>query len=284
MFLQITLTVSEAKAIIASAAVSLPEITNALKGGKILLKGGTTVSALSELLINKKLGICGRVTSNGTKGPADEKLDAPHSVLIDKGIITDVDALIEEEAKKLGKDDVFIISPNAIDIYGDAAIMAGSPLGGNPGKMLGGLMAEGVNILILSGLEKLIPIKIADAIKASGRKKMDISFGMAVGLIPLIGKVITEQAAIELLANVKCTVIGKGGICGGEGATTMVVEGEKDQIKKIYEHVMNIKGISTSGSMESLVECFRVGLGCKDDLACIYRKPIKPSYWRNINL
>jgi len=272
LILQFSLTVPEAKAVIAKAAASLPEVKKAFKSGRIFLKGGTTVSKFAEELVGIELGICGRVSPLGTKGPRHIKLDAPHSIVIENGEIRNVDDFEEEEVLKLGRDDIFVIGANAIDVNGNAAIMAGSALGGNPGKILGGLMAEGVQILILAGLEKLIPIDISSAVKACGRKKIDISFGMAVGLIPIIGKLITEQIAIEILAEVKCTVIGKGGICGAEGATTMVVEGDKSEVKKIFDIINNVKGSMHSGSGKSMLECIKSGPGCGDDLACIYKK------------
>lgn len=277
MILQVTLTVAEAKKLIARAAVQLPETKYALEKGKIILKGGTTVSALAEELTGNKLGICGRITSLGTKGSFSDRLGAPHCVLIEKGEVRDIDANLDEEIVKLQKDDLFVTGANAIDIYGNAAIMAGSPLGGLP--CMWGVLGEGAHVLILAGLEKLIPTSIAEAIKACGRKKIDCSFGMAVGLIPLCGKLITEREAMEVLAAVKCTVIGMGGINGAEGATTMAVEGEKGEIKKIIEHLQSIKGAKTSGTTESLMECKPGGSGCAEHLACIYNHSLPSNFW-----
>ena len=90
MKLQLSLTVNEAKRIIAKGIKELPEIKSAFSTGKILLKAGTTVSALSEELVGMPLGICGRITSNGAKA-ARYDLDAPHCILIDKGKVIDVD-------------------------------------------------------------------------------------------------------------------------------------------------------------------------------------------------
>lgn len=279
MILQISLTVPEAKAVIAKASASLPEVRKALDGGRIFLKGGTTVSMLAEELAGIKLGICGRVSPLGTKGPKYARLGAPHSVVIENGQAIGVDDREEEEVLKLKRGDVFAIGANAIDINGNAAMMAGSSLGGPPGRILGGLMAEGVNVLILAGLEKLIPVDISQAVKACGRKKIDMAFGMAVGLIPIIGTLITEQDAVEILADVKCTIIGKGGICGAEGSTTMVVEGEKMEIKKIYNLVKSVKNVPTSGSEKSFEECVTAGYGCSDDLACIYKNRTTLGFW-----
>jgi len=279
MLLQLSLTVPEAKAVIAKAAAELPEMKKAFTGGTLFLKGGTTVSKLAEELVGRPLGICGRVSPFGTKGPRYVDLGAPHSIVIEKGEIRIADDGEEQEVIKFGRDDVFVIGANAIDIHGNAAMMAGSTLGGTPGKILGGLMAEGVQVVILAGLEKLIPIDISSAVKACGRKKIDISFGMAVGLIPIVGKLITEQTALEILADVKCTVIGKGGICGAEGATVMVVEGSKSEVKKVYNLIQTIKGATHSGAEKSFAECKKAGPGCQDDLACLYKKPIADNYW-----
>ncbi|MFQ6074799.1 MAG: hypothetical protein ACE5Z5_01510 [Candidatus Bathyarchaeia archaeon] len=62
---QVTLTVPESKLLIAKAIASLPEVQNAVKEGRVLLKGGTTVSALSEILAKTPLRISGRVTHDG---------------------------------------------------------------------------------------------------------------------------------------------------------------------------------------------------------------------------
>ena len=58
---QVTLTGNEGKRLIAKAAVRMPEIQERLEKNKILLCGGTTVSALSEELGFGPLRISGRI-------------------------------------------------------------------------------------------------------------------------------------------------------------------------------------------------------------------------------
>lgn len=270
---QVTLTVSEGKRIIAKGIKNLTLIKSALIDGKIILKSGTTVSAISEELLNVPLGICGRISAKGTKC-SKNPLDTAHCVLIDKGEAIDIsdEEKFEEGALSLHEGDLLITGANIFDVYGNAAMMAGSPLGNYPGKIIPALNSEGVNIIIATGLEKLSPIPISESIKAAGRKTIGISFGMAVGLIPIQGEIIHEQIAIELLANVRATVIGRGGIMGGEGSTTMAVEGTQEEVCKIVDIIKKIKGASTSGSTESLVECSRGSAGCRVDLACMYKK------------
>ena len=184
MLIQVTLTVQEAKRTIAKGIVKLPVVRRALRSGKILLKGGTTVSAVCEEMIGKPLRISGRIVPNGAKA-ARASSAGFHSVLIEHGEGRDVDDTLEEAIESLGAEDVAILGANAIDPFGNAAMMYGTPLGGKPGRILSGLMAEMKNILIAVGLEKLIPDSLPEIIRRYGRKDIDLSMGIAVGLTPL---------------------------------------------------------------------------------------------------
>lgn len=271
MEVQISLTVSESKRLIAKAVAALPEVQEALKNGKVILKGGTTVSALCEEMVHMPLRISGRIAGRGTVTAKSPSREHPHSVLIEKGAVRNIDDTIAEVAQGLAREDVVIISGNAMDVNGNVAMMAGSPGGGNPGSAISGMLAQGARIIIPMGLEKLIPGSIQDAVKAAGRDK-DLSYGMAVGLIPLIGKVVTEKDAAEILSHVKCTVIGKGGINGAEGSTVMVVEGEKAQVEKLLRIVDAIKRAGISGEENSMEECDGRSIRCRDHSSCIYRE------------
>ena len=48
--IQFSLTVSEGKWLIAHAIADMKEVRDAIAGGRIVLKGGTTVSCVSELI------------------------------------------------------------------------------------------------------------------------------------------------------------------------------------------------------------------------------------------
>jgi hypothetical protein len=270
MKIQITLTVPEAKRIIAKAIAIRPDVQQAMKNGRVLLKGGTTVSAVSEELIGQELRIGGRVSPRGTMN-ALKRHDQAHCVLIEGETVTEVDKAIGKVTGSLGKDDVIIVSANAIDTSGNAAMMAAAPLGHHPGKAMAGFSSQGSKVIIAAGLEKLIPGSIRDAILASGRISMDKSMGAAIGLIPLIGEVVTEREALETLAEVNATVIGAGGLQGAEGSTTLVVNGEDTEVEKVFGIVMAVKGSQTSGTNESLIECEGGCPQCARHLACIYK-------------
>lgn len=266
---QLTITVNSSKWLIAKAIKRTPEVQKALKNGKIILKGGTTVSCVAEELLGIKLRISGRITKRGAVGSL-KNIDLPHSVLIEKGKWENIDECFLERVLELGPEDVIIIGANAIDSEGNAAIMAGSPGGGNPGKAIAAIATEGAHVIIAAGLEKLIPGKISDIVKKARRKTCDFAMGMAVGLMPVYGRVITEVEALKIIADVEVTVIGRGGIDGAEGSTTVLVEGNEESIKTIIKEVFDANSKHISGDKESLKECNPGSPGCAYHLSCCY--------------
>ncbi len=268
---QITLTVHEAKRIIAKGMARLPEIREALHHGRIFLKGGTTVSCVAEELVEATTRISGRITPKGAKTARDHT-GGFQCALVEKGKLISVNDCLAESAAKLGGSDVFILGANAIDLHGNAALMYGAPLGGPPATVLAGLMGEIPNVFIAAGLEKLVPGSLADIVGRVGRRGVDLSMGMAVGLTPVSGRIISEDVAIPLLAKVTSTVIGRGGLFGAEGATTLLVEGETREVNTIFDIAESVKGSGVSGLPSSLEECSFPNERCSKHLACIYKK------------
>ena len=268
--LQITLTVTEAKWLIAKGISVLPEVRNALQNGKIILKGGTTVSAIAEELAGVPLKISGRISPRGARAGQHREIKG-HCVLLNQGQVQIADEALKEIVETLKQNDVVIIGANAIDIEGYAAMCMGAPLGGPPGEVIVGLMGNGAKVIIAAGLEKLIPGRIKDAVMASGRNAIHQAHGMAVSLVPLVGQVFTEKDAITALGDVTCTVIAKGGIDGAEGSTTMVIAGEPSEVTKVACVINKVKGSPVSGILQTLGECEPCGPGCGLHKGCIYR-------------
>ncbi|MCK5552105.1 MAG: hypothetical protein KAJ09_03095 [Deltaproteobacteria bacterium] len=271
---QVTVTVNEAKRIIAKGISRMPSVQNALRSGKIFLKGGTTVSCVSEELTGKPLRISGRIVPEGTKTAQVQSLGF-HCALIEGGELIDADESLEQTIENLKAQDVAVIGANAIDVFGNSALMYGIALGGGPGRIISGVIAEIENIIIAAGLEKLVPGSITDIVTKAGRKNVDRSIGMAVGLIPLGGRIITEKDAISLLAEVSCTVVGRGGVFGAEGATTMIIEGDKREVENVFQIILSLKDQKVSGTQKSLPSCTAPHERCKIHRACIYKKTKK---------
>lgn len=272
MVAQVTLTPTEGKRLIAEAVATLPELQQALKNGKVLFKGGTTVSALTEKLLGFPMRISGRISARGTLTSVEADLGTPHTLLVDRGVPKNVDQEILTAIRSLGPGDIAIVGANALDRYGNTAVMAGTLGGGPPGEGWTSLMTEGALVWILAGWDKLIPTTIAEAVAAAGRKKPSIALGMSVGLMPLFGKVYTETEAFSILGKVKATVIGKGGILGGEGATVYTLEGKEEEVLRLFQLVEQIKGAGVSGAQDSLKECTGPNPRCSTHEGCVYGK------------
>lgn len=268
MVFQFTLTVAEAKRLIAKGIAAMPEVKQAMRDGKVFLKGGTTTSAVSEELGGPLLRISGRISPNGARA-AMRNAGAPHCLVFQKGVPSPTDGVLEQVVSSLGPGDVAVLAANLVDRDGRAGMLAGAPLGGPPGRVLSGLAAQGTRVLIACGLEKYFPGRLEDAALACGRNRVDRAMGMAVGIIPLPGTVVNEVDACSILCGVKTTVIGRGGIAGAEGATTLAVEGSLDSVKALEEIVRSVKGAGTSGFPGSLDECRPGGEGCARHRACV---------------
>ncbi len=270
--IQITLLVEEGKELIAMAITNHPKFQGAKKRGKIILKGGSTVSRISELLTGRPLSISGRITSRGTVAGLYEG-EEPHVSLLEGNQVKNIDKEFLQEVLKLGPNDLIVCGANAIDSHGNAGIMSGSPGGGDMAYAFSSWYGEGVPVLIPVGIEKMIPGNIKDIVQRTGRKRKKLSMGMAVGLIPVWGEIITEVEALKLMANVEAEVIGAGGLGQAQGSITLDLWGDKKELEKIIQLItpIKIKAKTISADTKSLIECKAPCQYCREHLACGYR-------------
>ena len=61
-------------------------------------------------------------------------------------------------------------------------------------------------------------------------------------VLVLDGAMGTEIQALGVLAGVKATHVGSGGVGGSEGAVVLSIEGEESHVEKAFELVKSIKG------------------------------------------
>lgn len=270
--IQVTLTVEEGKEIIALGMLKHSALINSLEKGKILFKGGTTVSKITEKLLGVSLRISGRITARGTVSSLNN-IDDPHSIIVNKGTWFNADKVIVEETKKLTKNDLIVCGANALDYKGRAALMAGSQGGGNVGISMSAWNTEGATVVIPIGIEKMIPGDLDEIIKRSSRKGKSLSWGMAVGLMPLHGEIFTEVDAIKKLSNVDCFAIAAGGLGKAQGSCTLEILGENSELDKIANILKDIKSkdIDISGTNESLIECEAICKNCANHIGCGYK-------------
>jgi len=278
MRIQITLTSPDGKRIIAKGIRALPVVQKVQNRGKILLKGGTTVSAVSEELCGKPMRISGMITPKGTlTSRFKHEIQWAHAQILKGGRIIPLHTREdwEKEIPSFTPEDLVITGANAFDAHGRATLMAATYDGGNSLPFFQTLLIEGVPFLIAAGLEKLVPGNLGEVIALAGRKKVSFSYGSAVGLIPIFGRIFTEVEALEALAGVKAWVIGKGGIHGAEGGTTFLVDGPPKEVIKIDKIYQSVQGSGLSGDPRNLIPCSRGSLSCKNHIGCVYKKGMK---------
>ncbi len=270
--IQCTLNVEEGKQLIALGTCEHPLFKKAVSGGKILLKGGTTVSRIAEMVAGIPLRICGRITGRGTVSDLNPTRQ-PHSIIVERGKWVNADEDTVGLISGLGPGDLIVCGANAFDAEGRAAIMAGSQSGGDVGLSLSSWYTEGVDIIIPVGIEKMIPGNLDHIISKTGRKGKSLSWGMSVGLFPVKGEIITEIEAVKQLAAVECQAIGAGGLGEARGSVTMEVWGEDGEVDKIIQIVKSIKGSKEyiSGTLASLVECRAICKSCGRHVGCGYK-------------
>lgn len=85
---QLTLTGNEGKVLIAKAAAKLPQVQECLACARLLLAGGTTVSAFSEELGYGPLRISGRIDASGTRTALNMNSVSNFSKLVSNPVVS----------------------------------------------------------------------------------------------------------------------------------------------------------------------------------------------------
>lgn len=271
--IQVTLTVEEGKEIISMGILKHPLLISAIRNNKILFKGGTTVSKITEKLAGVPLKICGRITKRGTVS-SKYNTEGAHSIIYYKGKWKYVDETIVDDVLKFTDNDLIVCGANSFDNYGNAAIMTGDPGGGLVGRSLSSWYTEGAKVIIPVGIEKMIPGNLNQIISKTGRKGKSLSWGMSVGLMPVTGEIFTEIEAIKMLADVDCFPIGAGGLKEAQGSTTLdIIASSNNVYEKIVDILKVVKAGKTeiSGIKESLDECEAICINCSKHLVCGYK-------------
>ncbi|MFQ6013873.1 MAG: hypothetical protein ACE5NP_00340 [Anaerolineae bacterium] len=236
------LTSAESKRLMAKGVAALPVVRQAFEKGRIIIANGTTTAFVAEELMDisvPKYPYAAGYIGDGRLSSTPKTIRMTPYVLVD-GKPVDVPA--KKMIRQFEAGDVFIKSGNAIDSNGHVGILMGDELGGTIGMALGPVTARGAHLIMPVGLEKKID-SVIEASRHCGISRLKYSIGMLVGLMPVVtGTVVTEIEALHILTGVKAFHVASGGIGGCEGAVTLVVEGEDEQVQRAFTLVESIKG------------------------------------------
>jgi hypothetical protein len=101
---------------------------------------------------------------------------------------------------------------------------------------------KSARVVIPVGLEKHIPVSVLVGARKLSSGKVDHSYGMPCGLVPIFGTTVTEVEAMKSMADVEIIPISAGGIGGAEGCIVFLIEGEEVEVRKILGVIEDIRG------------------------------------------
>lgn len=241
---QITLTPNESKELIAKGVAATESVQKAMKDHTIVIAGGTTNSFIARELLGVEFEritdyTVGMIANGKMDLSPDERRVAPF--VITKGKPREKGYPWQDFIKEIQHGDIFIKGGNAIDHTGLSGVFAYSDTGGTIGAVWGSVLQRGAQLLVPIGLEKLIP-DVRAAVELTVSKPSDMALGYEVTLLPLLGgKSFTEIDALKTLFDLEVTCIGAGGIGNTQGSVTLILEGDKKQVKKAMALVEEIK-------------------------------------------
>lgn len=255
----VVLTPSESKHLIAKAVVQMEMVQRAnLEGTVVLHPSSSTFFVAQELTAIRPTDfqdawVCGIVVPKGlcaelrsiTNVVAKNFHAKPggfmFSWIIQRGQYQPQRPL-DEILASLSEKDVYIKGVNAVDSEGRVGILLGSVAEGTIGRVINAAKTKGFKIIYPVGLEKLIPTSVKKASKELGaRTTLDYTMGMPVSLVAAEGVVVTELDAIKIISGAQATVIAKGGLGGAEGAVTLLITGEKEEVGRAIQVVEAVK-------------------------------------------
>ncbi len=241
--LLVSLTVSESKRLIAKGLLAAEPVKNALKNGYLCITMGTTSSYLVEEILeeyDKTRHIAGLVVAKGLSVTNGERRFP--DAIFHKGEHIKGTKVIDI-MDKLGPGDVIIKSANALGTDYIPIVLLASRTGGTVGSFIGPASARNITVISPVGLEKSIPTSYNEFCSEFGMDDWDYAIGTPVGAISMPGAItFTEIEALDALFDVSVMPIAAGGVNGAEGAITLYISGEDENVKQAYEFLKEIKG------------------------------------------
>lgn len=270
---QVSLTVAESKKLIAKAVAKMDNVRNAYEKGVIAIHPSSTTLFIAEELLGRlpdtQVWVMGMIVPKGACGSAagrashrmqrttDERKipRGPAGYLctwvIEKGTLK-TGIPLRDILERLGPEDVYLKGVTAVDSQNNAGVLIGNVVeGGTIGLVMARQKEKGFRLILPVGLEKLIPISIAEAAQESGhRHELSYSMGMPCTLLPCAGQVVTELSALEVLAGVTAVPISAGGLGGAEGAVTLILKGDDEAVRQAVDIIEGLKGTRLPRNVE----------------------------------
>jgi hypothetical protein len=257
MLAQVVLTPTESKKLIAKAVTRLNVVNQAATDGMIVIHPSSSTYFIFEELTGAKprtnYWVCGVVTPRGMCVEMAMALGdrSPRTVKFDPGKLRGLWAIKKgkvlpesttaELMEQMTANDVYIKGVNALDSQGNVGILVGER--GGLGVVLSAWKKKKFSLIFPAGLEKLIPIPVSQAAMEAKQTKYEYGMGLPAGLFAYPdGRSITEIDAVKILSGADAIPIASGGLGGAEGATTLIIKGNNEQVRDAIEFIEQSKG------------------------------------------
>jgi hypothetical protein len=257
MLAQVVLTPTESKKLIAKAVTRLDVVRQAATDGMIVIHPSSSTYFIFEELTGAKprtnYWVCGVVTPRGMCVEMAMALGdrSPRTVKFDPGKLRGLWAIKKgkvltecttaELMEQMTAKDVYIKGVNALDSQGNVGILVGER--GGLGVVLSAWKKKKFTLIFPAGLEKLIPIPVRQAAMEAKQTKYEYGMGLPAGLFAYPdGRSITEIDAVKILSGAVAVPIASGGLGGAEGATTLIIKGNNEQVRDAIEFIEQSKG------------------------------------------
>lgn len=239
----VSLTVAESKRLIAKGLMNYPPVMEKLRSGHIVVTKGTTNTYFAEefLGISLRSGeyVFGHILPAKSEVGIDRSITRQELVLKD-GIIQDIP--YAGVLDKMSSGDIIFKGANIINYQkGQAGVFIGSPTGGTTGVIVPKIKERDLRLIIPVGLEKDSgqDVNLLDRLSRIPHE----SVGNTMPRIWSIeGELFTEIEAILQFADVSVFHLASGGIGGAEGAVSLCIRGEEEEVKKALEVIRSIQG------------------------------------------
>lgn len=235
-----TITVSESKRLIAKGILAHPLVVTALRDAALLVTRGSTnhyiVEELEQQAYTHGAFLTGNIRPVGVTLPRVEQSITERIYRANDEV--EVVTSLPEAIALLPVGSVVLKGGNLLNYSQQkAAVLIGSPTGGTIAAIESQLALRGITLLIPIGLEKDSSCDIAQL-----PSQIETSLLPVPSIHPMQGVPFTEIEAIKQFAQVDVAICASGGIAGAEGAISLFIKGEENEVQKIVDLLDSIQG------------------------------------------
>ncbi len=236
----VVLSSAASKRLIAKGVAAHPIVRRSLGAGRVVVTRGTTNVFVAEELLGRGIdrgayaaGFIDRVWN------INDRLGEMEEIVLVRG--KPVDEAPDKTLAALAAGDVVVKGGNALDPWGIVGVLLASATGGTVGRYVAASLARGVDLVIPISVSKSIHTSVIDLSQEMGVGKMGLHEGLACGIFPLHGHVVTEIDALHLLCDVDAVHVASNGVGAGRGSVSLLLYGEEPAVRKAFALVESLR-------------------------------------------